>query len=132
MPTTGVQVALLSSGALVVGAASYVLVRSRRLSPEERERKRRLHINSVGRLIEGVVKEVKGATVFYGYSWRGIEYDCSQDLSAMATMLPPEVGSLVGPVTVKFAPQNPYNSIVLCESWSGFPLLKPIQRKQGA
>ena len=121
MPTTPVQLALLSAaGVAVVGAASYVLLQSRRPSPDERERRRRLQVNSAGRLIDGLVKDVKGMTVFYGYSWRRIHYDCSRDLSAMTSMLPPDAESLVGPLTVKFTPQSPYNSIVLCESWSGF------------
>jgi hypothetical protein len=64
--------------------------------------------------------EVKNGCVFYRYSWRGIDYDCSQDLAAIITLVPGEPESLIGPVTVKFLPRNPYNSIVLCESWSGF------------
>jgi hypothetical protein len=87
----------------------------------ERERQRRLAVNSGGRLIDGVITEAKDGAVFYAYSWRGIDYDCSQDVSVVPGLTSIDAGSLIGPVTVKFDPRNPYNSIVLCESWSGFP-----------
>ena len=81
-------------------------------------------MNSRGRLIEGVVTEERDGTVFYSYSWRGIDYDCSQDVSSMSWLIPFDAGSMIGPVTVKFDSRNPYNSIVLCEAWSGFPQRK--------
>ena len=119
-----VQLAIAAIGVATAGIAAYVLIRGRRTSPEERERKRRLAVNARGRLIEGVVTEARDGAVFYTYSWRGIDYDCSQDVSAMAALIPPDAGALIGPATVKFDPRNPYNSIVLCESWSGFPQRK--------
>ena len=118
---TPVQLAIVSIGAVAAGAALYLLMRSRSASPMERERRRRLAVNSGGRLIDGLITEARDGAVFYSYSWRGIEYDCSQDLSGMPALAPIDAGSLIGPVTVKFDPRNPYNSIVLCESWSGFP-----------
>ena len=117
---TPVQLAILSIGAAAAGVAAYVLVRRRRTSPEERERRRRLAVNSRGRLIEGVVTEARDGAVFYSYSWRGIEYDCSQDISAVPAF-PSDARTFAGPVTIKFDPRNPYNSIVVCELWSGFP-----------
>jgi hypothetical protein len=122
MGTTPVQLAMLSVGAVLAGTITYFLAQRHRNSPEDRERKRRSAVNRGGRLIEGLVTEVKDGVVFYSYSWRGIDYDCSQDLSTMAAWVPAQADSLIGPVTVKFLPRNPYNSIVLCESWSGFPL----------
>ena len=118
---TPVQLAIVSIGAVAAGAASYLLMRGRAASPVDRERKRRLAVNSGGRLIDGVITEARDGAVFYSYSWRGIDYDCSQDLSAMPALTPIDAGLMIGPVTVKFDPRNPYNSIVLCESWSGFP-----------
>jgi hypothetical protein len=121
---TPVQLAIFSIGAAAAGAAAYVLIQRRRTSPEERERRRRLAVNSRGRLIEGIVTEATDGTVFYSYSWRGIDYDCSQEVSSIPVLVSTDAGSLIGPVTIKFDPRSPYNSIVVCELWSGFPQQK--------
>ena len=34
--------------------------------------------------------------------------------------LPADLSTLIGPVTLKFMPKNPFDSIVICEEWSGF------------
>ena len=119
MGTPG-HLAILS---VVVGAASavvYLASKHGRKSPAEREKRRRTAVNANGRLIDGVVTEVRDHTVFYSYSWRGIEYDTAQPIDGLEVFLPHDLARLVGPVTVKFLSANPYNSIVLCESWSGF------------
>ncbi len=59
------------------------------------------------------------ALIAYSYSVAGVTYEASQDLSALQQLLPPDVMTIVGPVSVKFDPRNPANSIVLCEEWSG-------------
>jgi hypothetical protein len=126
---TPVQLALLSVIVAAGSAAAYIVVKRSHKSPAERERHRRVTVNSLGRLIEGVVMEVKEETVYYAYSWRGIDYETSQDLTALSALLPSGSDSLAGPVTVKFLPRNPYNSIVLCEAWSGFPKNKTARMR---
>ena len=46
-------------------------------------------------------------------------YAASQDISQLRDFLPENVDRALGPATVKIEPQNPYNSIVVCEEWSG-------------
>ena len=116
-----VELALLAALAAVCSGAGFFVVRRSRRSPAERERRRRMTIGRRGRLIDGLITELRDGTVYYRYSWRGIDYDTSQDLRPLSSMLPSEADTLIGPVSVKFLSANPYNSIVLSENWSGFP-----------
>lgn len=119
-----VPVAALGVGLCAAAAVAIYFLFRRKRSPEEKERRRRLDISVQGRLIEGLVIEIRESSVIYKYSWQGIDYETSQDLATMSAMLPRAIESLIGPVTVKFLPRDPYNSIVLCERWSGFPKTK--------
>jgi hypothetical protein len=56
----------------------------------------------------------------YKWSWRGVDYEASQDVRHFVDRLPAAGETLMGPVTVKFLPSNPANSIVVSENWSGF------------
>jgi hypothetical protein len=91
-----------------------------RSTPAERERRRRFLIHSGGRLTDGIVMDVSDGVVYYCYSWRGVDYETSQDLRPIEAVLPHPHDRLVGPVTLKFLPRDPSNSIVACEQWSGF------------
>jgi hypothetical protein len=112
-------------GALVIlGAAIWWLVRNYlrgRPTPDEIERRRRGTINRDGKMGDGEIVDVETASalIAYSYSVAGVTYTASQDLSALQQLLPPDVMTMVGPVSVKFDPRNPANSIVLCEEWSG-------------
>jgi hypothetical protein len=101
-----------------VVAAVRVLLQ-RRISPERRERLRRQLINERGRLADGMVTDVAPGEIHYSYSVAGVEYRTAQDVSRLSELLPAETGRLIGPVTLKYLPRNPANSIVLCEGWSG-------------
>ena len=103
---------------LLIGATVLILCRMR-VTPEERERRRCEMVNRIGRLTDGMLTDVTSDAVFFVYSVMGVDYETSQDLSAFVESLPEDRGSLVGPVTVKYSPRNPANSIVLCEGWSG-------------
>ncbi len=105
------------AGALVV-AAVYVLL-SYRLSPERKERMRRLALNQRGRLGDGMVIEVTDGAVYYNYSISGVSYTTSQDISQLSEYLPDRRELLIGPAWLKYSTQNPANSIVVCEQWSG-------------
>lgn len=109
------------------GTAAWMLWRSRR-DPGERERRRRALITARGRLIEGIASDFCDGIVFYSYQWRGVEYEASQDLRALAPLLPEQHHLLIGPVTVKFLPSDPSNSIVMSETWCGFPRLRSLTR----
>ena len=112
-------------GALVIlGAAIWWLVRNYlrgRPTPDEIERRRRGTLHREGKMGDGEIVDVETASalIAYSYSVAGVTYTASQDLTALQQLLPPDVMTMVGPVSVKFDPRNPANSIVLCEEWSG-------------
>jgi hypothetical protein len=106
---------------IVVGAvllAMWRVVRSR-LTPEKREQRRRLDINLNGRLGDALLTECHENTLYYTYEVRGVHYTASQDISTLRDQLPPAPERLGGMVNMKYAAQNPANSILVCEEWSG-------------
>jgi len=92
-----------------------------RPTPEEIERRRRATLHRLGKMGDGEIMDVEAASalIIYSYSVAGVVYTASQDLVALQSLLPRDPMSMVGPVSVKFDPRNPANSIVLCEDWSG-------------
>lgn len=109
-------------GAFIVVAAIGVIAWLRfrkRPSPEEVERLRRLDLHRTGKMGDGQIVDVEGATIVYTYSIAGVIYTASQDAAGLQQKLPEDRMTMVGPVMIKFDPRNPANSIVLCEEWSG-------------
>lgn len=107
----------LSWAGAVIAAALIVWVwRRSRITPEEQERRRRLTISRQGRLIEAVVTDLDNNLVHYSYEIRGIRYTASQDVSSFAGGL---AETIIGPASCKYQHDNPANSIVICEGWSG-------------
>jgi hypothetical protein len=114
------QVALWAAVAAAgIGAAIFVAFRFRK-TPQELERLRRLTVNHSGRMGDGMITDVSDGILFYSYSIRGVEIAASQDVTALRDFLPADFSTLIGPVTLKFMPKNPFDSIVICEEWSGF------------
>ena len=109
--------------AALSGVALWLWMR-RRPTPEERERRRRVQVNSAGRMIDAVLTDVHDEFLQYTYSTHGITFAASQDIAGMRSYLPENLAGVVGPVTVKYLMQNPANSIVVCEEWSGLRLTK--------
>jgi hypothetical protein len=105
----------------VTALASVVWLYSRRLTPAEREKRRRLAVNFNRRTVEGFVTDASAEAIQYTYEFRGVEYYAAQDVSALTAWLPPAPERIIGPVSIKYDPRNPINSIVLCEEWSGIP-----------
>ena len=109
-------------GALGVGVASFgvrVALKAMRSNPEKRERRRRLDLHLHGRLWDALITEASDTMLYYSYSVGGVQYEASQDVSALRNLLPPEPERLIGPANLKYAPRNPANSILICEEWSG-------------
>jgi hypothetical protein len=102
-----------------IGAAIFVALRFRK-TPQELERIRRLTVNHSGRMGDGMITDVSDGILFYSYTIRGVEIAASQDVTALREFLPADLSTLIGPVTLKFMPKNPFDSIVICEEWSGF------------
>ena len=123
-------IAMGAAGALGLLAGAVLLLRSRRKSAAEREQERRLAVNATGRITDGVLVEPDPAPsdgqttsglVFYRYSAKGMEYSAAQDLSTLSHLTPPRSYIPGAPVQVKYNPQRPSDSIILCEQWSGLP-----------
>ena len=113
----------------LIGCAVYLSVRVLR-KPKDKEKRRRLMVNERGRLGDATITEIDDSTIFYEYSVRGVGYTASQDISQLRDRIPAETHRLIGPASLKYSPENPANSIVVCEEWSGLRLA-PITPSPG-
>jgi hypothetical protein len=114
-------------------------------NPEETERKRRLHLNQIGRIAEGQVvefvehppeakearKRLFGGSappldarrsrhlVSYSYSISGVTYHTAQDITGLEGQI--RFDRLVAgqPASVKYDTANPSDSIIVADDWSG-------------
>jgi hypothetical protein len=117
-----VQVAVLLSLTLVLVIVAVVIALRVHSTPERREQKRRLEVHRQGRLGEATITEATESALYYSYSVRGVQYTASQDITALRARLPASPERLIGMASLKYAPNNPANSILICEEWSGLRL----------
>ena len=101
-----------------VGLATRRWLRNRP-NPDELERRRRETLVRNGKMGDGELVDMDAASVVYSYHVRGVGYTAAQDLASLASLLPEDPMKIIGPVSVRFDPRNPANSIVLSERWSG-------------
>jgi hypothetical protein len=112
--------------------------------PEEAERKRRLHLNQIGRIAEGQVvelvqhpaeeghapKKLFGSKaqplgsrlrhiVSYTYSISGVTYQTGQDITGLESQVRLERLVAGQPASIKYDPSNPVDSILVADDWSG-------------
>lgn len=107
-----------AAGAATGIAAS--MLKSRKPTPEERERKRRRDVNARGRTGNATILDVADGVITYAYEIGGMEYTASQDVSEFAGALPADPSTLTGrPAIFKYLEANPANSIVVAEGWTG-------------
>jgi hypothetical protein len=118
---------------LTVGAVLYL--RRKRPTEEELERARRRMLSTTGRLIDGMLLDIRQITtedsreltlLEYSYRSSGVDYECSQDISALLNSLDPNELRAGFPCTVRYQPGNPQNSIVIAETWSGLRSSLPV------
>jgi hypothetical protein len=102
----------------LVALAGWILYRVRS-TPAERERRRRMMVNRIGRMTDGMLTDFNEEVIYYSYTAGGVDYANAQDISVLGEYLPENRNSLIGSVTLKYVPRNPANSIVICEEWSG-------------
>lgn len=119
MSQSQIDFAVLASIAVVLAAVGVWIAARRRTNPEKREKRRRLHLNETGRLGEALVDEVGESLLYYSYSIGGVQYRASQDISSLREKLPDDLSRIIGTSGLKYATNNPGNSILLCEDWSG-------------
>jgi hypothetical protein len=118
---------------MTVGAVLYL--RRKKPTEEEVERARRKMLSLSGRLIDGMLLDVREVTLEDGraltmleYSYRsaGVDYECSQDITSLLTVVDPGLMRAGFPCTVRYQPGNPQNSIVIAESWTGLRSSLPV------
>jgi hypothetical protein len=114
-------VGLVALGALI----GYRAWKRSRITPEERERRRRSALVARGKMSDALLVEIRDDLLFYSYGVRGVEYTASQDVSMLKPQLLPDF-STIDAVSVKYDPKNPANSIVLAEQWSGLRASKVV------
>jgi len=134
--------ALIAAVLAGIGVLFYAFFRPS-ADPEEAERKRRLHLNQVGRIAEGQVVELvnhpadepasKGLfggkakplgsrlrhIVSYSYSISGVTYQTGQDITGLESQVRLERLVAGQPASIKYDPSNPIDSILVADDWSG-------------
>ena len=118
---------------MVVGGAgvllvTYFLLRRKPKTAEDLERDRRAWLDQVGRITDGTVIDVQelradhqhaSTFLIYHYDVAGVSYEASQDVTYLRQRINLHSCRLGLPTSVKYDPQNPGNSIVIAENWSG-------------
>jgi hypothetical protein len=115
--TETIVIGAVSLGAIAAGI--FLVLRIRR-KPKDKEKLRRLEVNSSGRLGDATITDITDDAIIYDYSVGGLTYTASQDISQLRELIPADSHRLIGrPASMKYSAQNPANSILLCEEWSG-------------
>jgi hypothetical protein len=117
--TSGDRLALLSTLACLLAALALMIVYRMKMTPPERERRRRLKLNLLGRMGDAIVTDAHDNTLYFSYTISGVAYHASQDVAMLRHLLPDALSLVIGAATIKYLPRNPANSIVICEQWSG-------------
>jgi hypothetical protein len=114
----GRLLALTALASLLFVTLALVLFQRLR-DPRDRERRRRLAVNQRGRVAEALITVADENAIQYTCSVGGVTYSASQAIDGLGEYLPRDPARLVGHAWLKYAPQNPANSILPCEQWSG-------------
>ena len=118
---------IVLAAVILIGVISYLWIAGRRKTPEQREKERRMGLNTYGRITDGTVIDTQeidhGSTssqlVVYRYEISGVSYEASQDVTSLRHFVDLHTCRIGLPASVKYDPQNPGNSIVIAEGWSG-------------
>jgi len=122
------EIAAGLAAAAVVAAAALWMVFRKRPTAEEIERARRQFLVQSGRLVDGMLLDIyeveakDGRTLtmlLFNYRIGGVNYECSQDITAMREVVNAAEVRAGFPCTVRYQPGNPQNSIVVGEGWTG-------------
>ena len=136
--------ALAAGTILAIGLIVFAFMRPN-VDPEEAERKRRLHLNLIGRIAEGQVVELSEQPaepvaerqgflssrsrpladtrprhmVSYSYSISGVTYHTAQDITGLESQVRFDRLMAGQQASVKYDPANPSDSILVADDWSG-------------
>jgi len=118
--------AIATGSAAMIGLGLWLLLH-RRLTPAQREERRRTRLATHGRIIDGTLidtapQDSAPQALIYRYRIAGVTYECGQDISTLGSLLP-DIGpasAVFGlPVQVRYDRDNPADSIVIAETWNG-------------
>jgi hypothetical protein len=139
----------ISAGlALVLGAGAvgvWLALRNRP-TPEELEHARRLFLSQSGRLVDGMLLDIREIEVpaprpsksnpspaphtltllQYNYHFGGVDYECAQDITSLLNVIDVSQIRVGFPCSARYQPGNPQNSIVISEDWSGLRMGLPV------
>jgi len=127
---------------LIAGMAvgTFLYLRRKRPTEEELERARRKMLALTGRVIDGMLLDIREITLEDGrsltmleYSYRsaGVDYECSQDITTLLDVVDPGEMRAGFPCSVRYQTGNPQNSIVIAETWSGLRSSLPVYPRIG-
>ena len=118
-----------------LAAAGVWLLLRKRPTAEELELARRQFLVQSGRLVDGTLLDIaemdagdggKLTMLIYNYRIGGVDYECSQDVTALGGVLDMTQVRAGFPCTVRYQPGNPQNSIVVAEGWMGLRAGLPV------
>jgi hypothetical protein len=123
------QIVSVAAGvAVAAGAALWLLTRKRPTADELEEERRQMLVN-FGRIVDGmlldsfqITEDESGAArdmLLYQYEISGVTYECSQDITPLASILTPGSVKVGMPCSIRYQPGSPENSILVAERWSG-------------
>ncbi|MDE3200559.1 MAG: hypothetical protein KGN79_06515 [Acidobacteriota bacterium] len=127
LTATSIKIASSLVAIVAIGLTLW-LVRRHRPTLDELERMRRSTLARTGRLVDGMVLdicEMEGADgttrtmLIYNYRIGGVDYECSQDITTIASAISPSLLRAGFPCSVRYKQGFPQDSIVLAEEWSG-------------
>lgn len=136
--------AIVAAGLAAVAMIGYAFFKPV-VDPEEAERRRRLHLNQIGRIAEGQVVELveqpaepqqasrslfgtrsrplaqhrSRHLVSYSYLISGVTYHTAQDITGLESQVRLERLVAGQPASIKYDPANPVDSILVADDWSG-------------
>ncbi len=127
----------------IAGALAFRLIFRRRPTAEELERERRLFLAQSGRIVDGMLLDIHEIAapanprakaepdrtltmLLYSYHIGGVDYECSQDITALREIVEPSRVYAGFPCSARYQPGNPQNSIVVAEEWSGLRAGLPV------
>ena len=118
----------LAAGISAASVGVWQWIRAHRTTPEQRERARRQRLAQIGRICDGTVVDVQEIVangsgpmqlIMFTYDVGGVSYEASQDVTHLKRAIDIHSSKLGLPTSVKYDPQNPGNSIVVAEAWTG-------------
>ena len=119
---------IIALGGAGLLAAMVAWSRSRRKTPDQLEHERRMRISEIGRITDGTVIDVSEMQtngsgelqlLIYHYDVAGVTYEASQDVSNLRHMVDLHSCRSGLMTSIKYDPNNPGNSIVIAENWTG-------------